>query len=160
MDGSLSDDEICDVIKNYKERINHVQNEINISYAALASFRDGTCQDDLIMAASIPGENGKRQNDLSDVIDEYQHLVRDETDEIRAYVYELKEMRERMNSIMRAFYRLSVQDQTAFRKIVCKGKPATVAYEEAAVEMDRSLATVMRMRRDLIEKIRKNWRKQ
>ena len=154
---SLTDEEICEVIKNYELLMKRVQEEISSSYVMLANLLNDSQKDCLIEAVSMPGEDGKRCRDLSGVIAEYERSVRNETDRLRAYIKELTERRDRMNRIIEAYRSLPVKEQMLMEKMLFSDKPATVAYEEAADEMDRSLSSVMRARRSALRKIRDNF---
>ncbi|MCR5099155.1 MAG: hypothetical protein K6B14_09430 [Lachnospiraceae bacterium] len=157
MQGELQDDEICDVIKNYPARMKRLQDEIESAYVMLANISNGSEKDELIQAVSMSGEDGHRAFDLDDVLDEYQHFVRKEKDRMRRHIRDLVSDRERMNRIMEAYNKLSIQDRILMEKMLSGNDPPMVRYMEVAEENFWSRATVLRIRRQILDRIKENF---
>ena len=157
MEDDLRDEEICDVIGNYDERIRYLQEEISSSYVLLANLKNGSEKETLFEAISMPGENRQRRWELTGVYTDYEQIIRDEDDRIRGYIRCLTEKKDRINRIMDEYHRLPIKDQVFMKKIVCEEKPAVVRYMEIGEEMELTKRTILRRRRDILERIKRNF---
>ena len=162
----ISDKEIVHTIVGYIELSEDIHNKIQQAYANLSESNKWRNENDIIYAASMPGQNnlskgeiGSEVKDLEVVYTRYQTLLKQQIQETTVYIDELTNRLEKMNRIMNCYNNLPEDEHRILAIFYEDNKSFKAGLTEAMTRLNLERSAIVARRKKALIHIRKMYEK-